>query len=405
MNRKLIITCFAALMVATFGFTSCSEDKLDDTIFDSTVYPLDRTAYTFPLDTFLKVNFLEPYNLRFVYRMEDVGSDMNKNLVPASYEKCCQLAVLTKYLWYDVYKKHAGEQFLKLYSPRIIHVIGSKNINASQGTEVAGVTEGGVKITLYNTNGLNISNLSLMNDYFFGTMHHEFGHVLDQNRLHPTDFNTISSGHYNSSSWQETSDSISLGLGFITSYGSSATSEDWVELIANYIILSPADWNAKLNTASYEWEEIDYDQNYMTKRSSGNRDTVGYVYTKQNGDQKIVRRKCLRDTETDYCLLDSKGEVQWSHETGIDGQAVILRKLAMVRDWLKQYFNANLDAIRQEVHQRQFVTDANGEVQYDYMGGFATPKNKLTEIQSDGRTFMEHLLDEVEQYKALQPKE
>ena len=77
----------------------------------------------------------------------------------------------------------------------------------------------------------------------------------------------------------------------------------------------------------------------------------------------------------------------------------------MVRDWLKQYFNADLDAIRQEVHQRQFVTDAKGEVQYDYMGGFATPKNKLTEIQSDGRTFMEHLLDEVEQYKALQPKE
>jgi substrate import-associated zinc metallohydrolase lipoprotein len=392
-------------MATTISFTSCTEDKLEDTIFDPTDYPLDRSAYTFPLDTFIKVNFLEPYNLRFVYRMEDVGSDLNKNLVPASYQKSVELAVLTKYLWYDVYKKHAGAEFLRQYSPRIIHVIGSKNINASQGTEVAGVTEGGIKITLYNTNGLDAKNLQLMNDYFFGTMHHEFGHVLDQNRLHPTDFNTISSGHYNSSSWQETSDSISLGLGFVTSYGSSATGEDWVEIIANYITLSPAEWEAKMNTACYEWEEIDYDATYMSRRSNGDRDTVGYVYPKANGDMKIVRRKCMRDPETDYCLLDSKGEVQWSHETGIDGKATIERKLAMVRDWMKTYFKANLDSIRNEVHSRQFVTDAAGNVQYDVVGKVLYPQNKLVEKQADGRTFMEHLTDEVEQYKALQSKQ
>ena len=405
MNRKLIFACLTALMATTISFTSCTEDKLEDTIFDPTDYPLDRSAYTFPLDTFIKVNFLEPYNLRFVYRMEDVGSDLNKNLVPASYQKSVELAVLTKYLWYDVYKKHAGAEFLRQYSPRIIHVIGSKNINASQGTEVAGVTEGGIKITLYNTNGLDAKNLQLMNDYFFGTMHHEFGHVLDQNRLHPTDFNTISSGHYNSSSWQETSDSISLGLGFVTSYGSSATGEDWVEIIANYITLSPAEWEAKMNTACYEWEEIDYDATYMSRRSNGDRDTVGYVYPKANGDMKIVRRKCMRAPETDYCLLDSKGEVQWSHETGIDGKATIERKLAMVRDWMKTYFKANLDSIRNEVHSRQFVTDAAGNVQYDVVGKVFYPQNKLVEKQADGRTFMEHLTDEVEQYKALQSKQ
>ena len=405
MNRKLIFACLTALMATTISFTSCTEDKLEDTIFDPTDYPLDRSAHTFPLDTFIKVNFLEPYNLRFVYRMEDVGSDLNKNLVPASYQKSVELAVLTKYLWYDVYKKHAGAEFLRQYSPRIIHVIGSKNINASQGTEVAGVTEGGIKITLYNTNGLDAKNLQLMNDYFFGTMHHEFGHVLDQNRLHPTDFNTISSGHYNSSSWQETSDSISLGLGFVTSYGSSATGEDWVEIIANYITLSPAEWEAKMNTACYEWEEIDYDATYMSRRSNGDRDTVGYVYPKANGDMKIVRRKCMRDPETDYCLLDSKGEVQWSHETGIDGKATIERKLAMVRDWMKTYFKANLDSIRNEVHSRQFVTDAAGNVQYDVVGKVLYPQNKLVEKQADGRTFMEHLTDEVEQYKALQSKQ
>jgi substrate import-associated zinc metallohydrolase lipoprotein len=157
MNRKLIFACLTALMATTISFTSCTEDKLEDTIFDPTDYPLDRSAYTFPLDTFIKVNFLAPYNLRFVYRMEDVGSDLNKNLVPASYQKSVELAVLTKYLWYDVYKKHAGAEFLRQYSPRIIHVIGSKNINASQGTEVAGVTEGGIKERMYKAR-LNYRN-------------------------------------------------------------------------------------------------------------------------------------------------------------------------------------------------------------------------------------------------------
>ena len=51
----------------------------------------------------------------------------------------------------------------------------------------------------------------------------------------------------------------------------------------------------------------------MSRRSNGDRDTVGYVYPKANGDMKIVRRKCMRDPETDYCLLDSKGEKKAAH--------------------------------------------------------------------------------------------
>ena len=89
---------------------------------------MDRSAYTFPLDTFVKKNFLEPYNLKYIYKMEDVGSDMQKNLVPATYEKSVDLAVLVKYLWLDVYAKLAGEKevFLKKYSPRIIHSLARR---------------------------------------------------------------------------------------------------------------------------------------------------------------------------------------------------------------------------------------------------------------------------------------
>jgi len=44
-------------------------------------------------------------------------------------------------------------------------------------------------------------------------------------------------------------------------------------------------------------------------------------------------------------------------------------------------------------------------VQYDVVGKVLYPQNKLVEKQADGRTFMEHLTDEVEQYKALQSKQ
>ena len=151
MNKKLHILVAVVVLMTTLNLVSCSkDDDLGPTIFDTTDYPLDKNLYTFPLDTFVKVNFLEPYNMRFIYRMQYITSDKDKNLTPASYENSCKLAVLSKYLWYDSYRDVAEshDTFLKLYSPRIIHVIGSRSLNTSSGTETLGVTEGGTKVTL-----------------------------------------------------------------------------------------------------------------------------------------------------------------------------------------------------------------------------------------------------------------
>ena len=108
--KSLRILLFAVVAIVSAGFASCSDDDMTSTIFntDPSVDYLDKTSYTFPLDTFVKKEFLEPYNLKFIYRMEDKGTDMNKNLTPAACDKSVDLAVLTKYLWYDVYKKLAG---------------------------------------------------------------------------------------------------------------------------------------------------------------------------------------------------------------------------------------------------------------------------------------------------------
>ncbi|MCD8282705.1 MAG: putative zinc-binding metallopeptidase, partial [Prevotella sp.] len=215
MKAKYHILTLAVVAVVMCGFPACSDDDFTESIFDTTEYYLDKSSYTFPLDTFIKVEFLEPYNLRYIYKMEDIGTDLQKNLVPATYEKSTELAVLSKYLWYDVYKKCVSEEFLKIYSPRIIHVVGSPAYNPSSGTEDLGYAEGGLKITLYNANNLDVADIDYMNDKFFRTMHHEFSHILAQNYTYPTAFSLISNGAYNPIDWSTSPDSVVASKGFV----------------------------------------------------------------------------------------------------------------------------------------------------------------------------------------------
>ena len=389
-----------ALALTTLCFTSCDDDDLGPTIFDTNDYPLDRSAYTFPLDTFLKVTYLEPYNMRFIYRMEDIGSDMTKNLTPASYEKSVELAVLLKYLWTGVYEKYAAPEFLKVNAPRIIHVIGSKNLNPSQGTETLGEAGGGLKISLFNTNNLNVADVDMLNEYFIKTIHHEFGHILDQTHIRPTSFNLISRSQYDASTWTQTPDSMAAGRGFVSPYASSAPGEDWVEVLAMYITEDPISWNQLLNTASYEWEEVDMERSDYDKRMrNADPDTVGY-FRESDGTGKVYRRACKRNAD-DYVALDENGEVQWLHTTGIEGDKVIMQKVGLVRDWLKDNWNIELDNLRKEVQQRMYLTNDDGSFQLDQRGRVI---NRLTSPAPENPSirFIDQLMNEVYSYKSLQ---
>jgi substrate import-associated zinc metallohydrolase lipoprotein len=407
-KKNFIILSFAVATMLASGLASCSDEKLDDTIFDPTEYPLDQTAYTFPLDTFVKKNFLEPYNLRYLYRMQDIGSDMNYNLVPCSYDQSVTLAVLCKYLWYDVLKKHVGEQFLKTFSPRIIHVIGSPAYNPTQGTMVLGTAEGGLKITLYNAEQLSPSDIDYMNEYFFKTMHHEFGHILNQRYNRPTDFDLISNGKYNVIDWNNTPDSVALSQGFVSNYASSQAREDWVEVIANYIVKDTITWKNMLNTAAWEWETADdvkvkhWDRiNADVQRGRANRDTVGYlidVSSYSNGEPETykVQRKLVARDSLGYAIPGTNGEIQYLHTSGVNGRDVILQKLDYVRNWLKEFFNYNLDDVRMEVQRRQWLTDAQGNFVFDSNGRFI---NNLVYMREDSTTVLDELRQEVERFR------
>ena len=423
LNNKVVAGAFALLLpLSTFLFSSCGEDDLGPSIYDTTEYPLDRSLYTFPLDTFVKKNFLEPYNLKFIYKMEDVGTDMQKNLVPATYEKSIDLAVLTKYLWLDVYAKLAGEGevFLKKYSPRIIHVIGSPGYN-SDGSRTVGVAEGGIKVTLMEVNRLDVNQIEGprgLNELFFHTMHHEFGHILDQTVLRPTAFNTISAGLYDALGWAEKNDSIQAALGFVTPYGSSQAGEDWVEVLACYVTYDQDRWQKLLDSAQYDWEEIDYTvedyqkyyprayQEYLSgyTRQTQNYDTIGYLRQTANYEYKLDRKIVPRNANG-FVALDANGNYTVSTDAdNVNGRATILEKLDLVRMWLYDNWEIDIEALRQEVQTRQYATDAEGNFLRDSRGGFI---NRLTYVDPenpDQPTLIEQLQQEVEEYKKLQIK-
>lgn len=462
---KKISFAFVAA-VAAVGMTSCSEE-LGETIFPDVDESLDPNSYTYALDAYCKYEYNEPYNISFLYKMQDISSDMNYNLIPCSYEKSIDFAILNKYLWFDVYAKLAGEKeiFLKKYSPRILHIIGSPAVNPSTGTIKLGEAEGGKKITLYRGNDMTVTDVDQLNEFYFKTMHHEFGHILHQNHLYPNDYRLFNNGQYAPQDWQNTPDSVALGRGFITPYASNTVDDDVVELFANYIVKDDATWAQMMEVSKFDWEKQDGLSADTVKNCLMNgvsRDILGYVIdtttdvegneTQYNVQRKVISRDAngrpvlsdgtviflgqapidtLRDENgeiiyngydkdknpkpvtknrddygwttrsmLDSTYVDCTDKLVFTHASGKIGYELLQQKLTMIKNWLKEYFELDLDDLHKEVQRREYVTetDENGNETFklDYQGRYI---NRLTFPDENGVPLIEKLRNEVLNYK------
>ena len=301
MMKKGFYKILLVFLIPVSLYSCRSEDAFTASIFDTTD-TLNVNSATYQFDLWLRNSYLIPYNLDFRYKLQDVGSDMDYNLVPASFEKSQQIAKLVKYLWFDAYGAVAGPEFLKENGPKIIHLIGSPAYNPISGTILLGTAEGGIKVTLYRCNDIDPGNVSQLNEFYFKTMHHEFAHILHQKKNYPVEFNQISKGLYNPLGWQDRTASEAATLGFVSPYAGSQIREDFVEVIANYLVKSDADWNNIL-------------------------------------------------------LLASKPGVNSNGATladdGVDGKAIILQKLDMATRWLKNSWNIDILQLRAEIMTRE----------------------------------------------------
>lgn len=246
MKNLIIYSLF--MMTLSIGLVGCNNDEPIDT--ENSIFPIDKTEPT-PFDLWVMGNYTYPYNIALKYRMEDIESDMDHVLVPADLEKSMALAKIVKYVWMEAYDELMDTpNFLRKYVPKTLHFIGSPAYE-DNGTMVVGTAEGGMKITLYNVNSIDFNqvDMDMLNEYYFKTMHHEFAHILHQQKNYDPAFDLITESDYIGSDWYLESDATAWSRGFVTPYAMSESREDFVEIIALYVTQTQKYWDTMLESA------------------------------------------------------------------------------------------------------------------------------------------------------------
>lgn len=246
--KKTLLILFACACAVTC--LSCSEDDLSST----SVIKEEQTAET-PLDRWLFANYVEPYNIKFQYRYQDQESDMNYDLTPANYEKSIQMSKLVRFLCLQAYDEVTGSrEFITDYFPKMLFLVGSPAYD-NNGTVVLGTAEGGTKITLYAVNNMDPTDVDLLNEWYFKTIHHEFAHILNQKKPYTNDFEQITGKatgirYVGNACWDVyPTEESALEDGFISRYSATSADEEFVEISSIYVTNTAATWNSMLQTA------------------------------------------------------------------------------------------------------------------------------------------------------------
>ena len=232
--KKLIYSI--TLILAALAASSCQRDVIEpeSVIKDSTVEMND-------FDRWLEVNFLKPYNIEFKYRYALNESDMGYYTVPADVNSSVIYAHLVKYLCIDTYDEIAGVTFTRSYFPKMFFLIGTWEYR-NNGSIVLGTAEAGKKIMLAGVNELPLvfqyyegAELDdYLNTYYIKTIHHEFTHILNQTKAFSDSFKQITSATYVADACFDTDD-YWRGRGYITAYAQSEPREDFAELLSEYV--------------------------------------------------------------------------------------------------------------------------------------------------------------------------
>ena len=390
----LYIMSVAALLT---GFTSCgNDDDFTESIYDTTTPAVDPGKSTAPFDQWLYENFVVPYNTEIQYRFNFPASSLDYQLAPADYKKSQLLAYFIRYLFYDVYTKYGGEQFMKQYGPRIFHFIGSAAYSPTTGTETLGYASAGVKITLINVNNMKLWQLSdqytaadmeLLNKDQFHTMHHEFSHILHQTKTYPVSFGQVTPGTYDPRTWQDRDSVESHRLGYITQYGSSASYEDFVETLSCSITDTDCRWMHMLidacanggvrdgdkeqiyeliqnleieglDDAGKSWNNFTLYEEEAQDETTSQWSSTGRIVPsfhiadcRQHAEQTVRYTKKVGTFTSFRSFLDNWVSIDTSEKTG--GINAILKKIDIAGKWYTEKWGLHLYDIRREVRQRQ----------------------------------------------------
>ena len=192
------------------------------------------------IDKWLLDSLTTPYNISVKYRWDPWELNVTKTLTPPDESKIIPAMSAIKRVWIDPYNAETGSDlFIKKYSPKQFVLVGSVEYNVN-GTVVLGQAEGGNNISYFDINQNFDQNSVTSIQRMIQTSHHEFGHILHQNVVYPQDYKFISSNlglPGFTATWFNVSEDQALQWGYITPYAMASSDEDFVEMIANMLML------------------------------------------------------------------------------------------------------------------------------------------------------------------------
>lgn len=313
MSMKKIFTYITVLCAIVAALASCSPEKLSP----ESVIIVSQTPKT-QFDKWLDENYLEPYNISFKYRYEINETDMNFYTVPPREREAIIMAHLVKHLCVETYNEVAGIDFTKGYFPKMFFLIGTWEY-LNNGTFILGTAEGGMKIMLSGINELSEHLLTAedLNHYYIKTIHHEFTHILNQKVTYQTAFKLVTANGYCADNWSTSPYNREyLANGFITDYAQHSDGEDFAEMMSEYITHDAAWWAGRLAQA---------DEDYVTYKKKGTKpsslistklDLVrAYMKETWNMDLDVLRATVLRrqqevfDGKVDLVDISTKEEI------------------------------------------------------------------------------------------------
>ena len=313
---------FLSVLAAALFLASCQEKPLDPV---SVITVDSKTQNDF--DKWLEANYVNPYNIMVKYRYEMNESDFNYYTIPAKLDCSIILAHLVKYLCIDAYDEVAGVRFTQKYFPKEFFYIGEWEYR-NNNTFILGTAEGGKKILLSGVNyvpsvlaggyqGYDDPKAAL-NHFYIKTIHHEFTHILNQTKDFPTEYTMVTPTSYVTDSWSTGSyGTYYRQRGFISSYAQHSDREDFAEVMSLYVTNTEEDLQAWLDQAGRKVTEDD------VKTSSSSYDEYITSFPKLN----------VGDT--------------------FPGAGYLLAKIELVRKYMAETFNIDIDELRAAILRRQ----------------------------------------------------
>ena len=240
-------------------------------------------------DKWLEFNYVNPYNIDFKYRFEMNESDMNYYTIPADMESANMMAHLVKYLCVDTYDEVAGLDFTRGYFPKMFFLIGEWEYR-NNGTFILGTAEGGRKILLSGLNSLE--------------------------------------------------GIIKQGPKAMNEYYFKTIHHEFTHIMNQHKII-PADFQLVTGTGYVGdmWSESPYNQEFLTNGFISDYSQHSY----QEDFAEMLSTYITNDAETWNSLMEKAGQ----------SASLIEGKLDIVRRYMMENFNIDIENLRDAVQRRQ----------------------------------------------------